>query len=640
MKLPQEIIEKIILYTNSLKYSAGISNHMTKKLFDPRDIVNYEWQQNNLTNIHLLKWLRKNNIDGWIIYAARESAKTDNLHNLKWITKHWPETFLTEALINAVCSNHMHIVEWMFENHKIIMPFDILECAVKSNNIEMVKYIYNKCLSKCNLFEFDLYGCDAACKASEIGNLEILKFIISIGFKIEVCIWNKAAENGHLEILVWLHDSGFNIELDILIWGLPAKYGHLEILKWLWNNGYGYYLDKKHTASHALKSENINVIKYLEYMGIEYDDELYKLAGSNPDLEILKYVLSYPDIKQEHITRIINRSITLGHVNKLDYLFSAGYEMRARPHEIIERVIAYGNIHMIDYLKQDHDDIRSKLDFYNIREEIIAEGFFHVFEWYGDYILNLEDVIDSILHHAITERQDKIVYWILDKYKDKCEKDGYNKYFTSATMTTAIKYGYYDAAKILYNYGLSNGVIPQGSAFADAAEDGRIDILKWLIDINSTTVENINMNDEDGISIDEYFGKAFRKSIRYGHIETVKFLYDYDKRKYGEHHYMPIYIDDIYKTIKHGHLHMIKFLLDDSNGIGKSNLIKQDHWHDIVNFAVHECRHEILIWLYKKLNMKLSEINDNDMIINSIYADDIIVLWIKTQIKKELAAKK
>jgi hypothetical protein len=69
------------------------------------------------------------------------------------------------------------------------------------------------------------------------GHLKVVKYLTTIGYKIDQVACEEAASSGHLKILKWLHANvnADNIEdnLEPIDWCYSAIYhGHLKILKW------------------------------------------------------------------------------------------------------------------------------------------------------------------------------------------------------------------------------------------------------------------------------------------------------------------------------------------------------------------------------------------------------------------------
>jgi hypothetical protein len=72
--------------------------------------------------------------------------------------------------------------------------------------------------------------------AARRGNLEMFKWLCSVG-----CPWDEdtieaVLENGDLAFLQWLHSEG-GLELDDSIFTWVASLGNLEILQWLYYEG-------------------------------------------------------------------------------------------------------------------------------------------------------------------------------------------------------------------------------------------------------------------------------------------------------------------------------------------------------------------------------------------------------------------
>lgn len=66
------------------------------------------------------------------------------------------------------------------------------------------------------------------------GQLTILKWIKTKGYKMDKKVSINAATNGHIEIIKWIHNLELDIELDIgySICDIALLNGHFEICRW------------------------------------------------------------------------------------------------------------------------------------------------------------------------------------------------------------------------------------------------------------------------------------------------------------------------------------------------------------------------------------------------------------------------
>nr|WIL03917.1 ankyrin repeat protein [Cedratvirus plubellavi] len=75
-------------------------------------------------------------------------------------------------------------------------------------------------------------------KAARYGQLEILQWLVSVGYPLTVGVCFAAAYKGHLEILKWVHQTKPKILRNEDVCACAAEVGNLEILKWLRANDY------------------------------------------------------------------------------------------------------------------------------------------------------------------------------------------------------------------------------------------------------------------------------------------------------------------------------------------------------------------------------------------------------------------
>lgn len=164
-------------------------------------------------------------------------------------------------------------------------------------------------------------------KACENGNLEILKYLFSIGnLRINIRdVYISAAENGHLEILKWIADPknrircikklpfGVIYEKDVdpsnsiysvwsyTIFNSAVKNGHINILEWLRDpksRGNGSICPwNKYACIYAAKYDQLEVLKWLRDPSVridgsicDWDHRVCSIACENGNLEILKWL--------------------------------------------------------------------------------------------------------------------------------------------------------------------------------------------------------------------------------------------------------------------------------------------------------------------------------------------------------------
>lgn len=137
--------------------------------------------------------------------------------------------------------------------------FDPIIYAGESGNVELVKYLVDAG------FKIDNYH--MARSVAKEGNLELVKYIISISpyfSRIREEALNSACQRGHLHIIKYLVRSGVNITyFTNAPIGWASRYGHLSAVKYLVSVGADVTDDENWAIRYAWKERRSGVIYYI-----------------------------------------------------------------------------------------------------------------------------------------------------------------------------------------------------------------------------------------------------------------------------------------------------------------------------------------------------------------------------------------
>jgi|SRR5579872_2941620 len=112
------------------------------------------------------------------------------------------------------------------------------------------------------------------------GHLEILKWIISEGCKVNNDIMECAVQYGQLEILEWVRSLGCN--MDVWVCSYAAMYGQLEVLKWARSHGFSWNMLVAHGAA---QNDHLELLKWARDNGCEWDIHTEIIAKNKwPDI--------------------------------------------------------------------------------------------------------------------------------------------------------------------------------------------------------------------------------------------------------------------------------------------------------------------------------------------------------------------
>ena len=104
--------------------------------------------------------------------------------------------------------------------------------------------------------------------SANIGSLEIIKYLVEQGAKIQDESLLEACEYGHLGVVKYLVEYGLDIhyENDLSLI-MASKYGHLGVVKYLIENGANIHVQNDTPLFNSINRNKINVVKYLVNKG-------------------------------------------------------------------------------------------------------------------------------------------------------------------------------------------------------------------------------------------------------------------------------------------------------------------------------------------------------------------------------------
>lgn len=576
MQLPQEIIEQILIYHGRFELGVGFSDHVTKILFNPRMLSNVEWRKKYLKNINVLKFLHRIKEDGWTTYAANECARVGNLKNIKWILRHYPQptTFLTGVLDRAAENNQVHVVDWLIESHNVHFSSHTLDCAVTSNNMDIVKFLYEKYIEQCrdNTNYANIFNPTAFLEAVKLGNLEMLNFITKTGIVCPEQALSIAAKYGHEDIIAFLlyKYPDTNFALDSM--EQAATEGYLEVMKYLKSMNIKF---NGHELKNAVYNGQLEVVKYLIDIGLKYKPmKLLNDAIEFGHIDIVKYLLE--------------KHIKLYAAMKQPYHSGSG-DIKYKIYEIATNALVNGNLEVVKFLNIKPEEIIDLIANSRILRHIVSKSHIQldIFEWLGDNIYKLDEHVGYITIIALESNENRIfIDWIFDKFKDKFNTYGYNKYFMPRVLTLATNRGYFDLVKLLYNNKSKTGIKPNDDMYIGAVTYGHINILKWIIDVG------LYISVETGIT----------KAAENGHLDIIEFLYEY--AKHNPYKRCNVLLNDsiFSEAVKNGHLHILKYIYNlktrATNPIFIIKAIKFNYRRTIIK-AINNNHFEIVKWMYE-----------------------------------------
>ena len=120
--------------------------------------------------------------------------------------------------------------------------------------------------------------------ASQGGHLEVLKWLRSIGSRMNEVACSFAAMGGHLNVMQWLHSNGCPWNENTCT--QAAYSGHLEVLQWARANGCPW---NANTCSFAAMGGHLNVLQWLHSNGCPWNAQTCAFAAKGGHLEVLQW---------------------------------------------------------------------------------------------------------------------------------------------------------------------------------------------------------------------------------------------------------------------------------------------------------------------------------------------------------------
>jgi hypothetical protein len=290
MNLPNELIEKIVIYLSWEKYLCILY----KKIFDDTDDgLEAIWEyaiENDL--LHLVQYLTENKTYyNMLTCPVRMAARSGNVHIFEYIYNniYTGVNFDLECAVETNNDNNLKMVQWICENVKDVNYGDSIYYAMENNMLDVVKYLHELKIYK----EYDNYNLNRAIYSE---NVELVKFVYENMYhgSPKGMIY-ESLEVGNKDVLEYLLKLCDKYPKKIL--NYAAKYNNLEIVKYLHKDYKCKDKLSKHDLDHAVKHNHLDIIDFIikNYPEIcenfSFESEI-KICFNNPQeyLNIIKFM--------------------------------------------------------------------------------------------------------------------------------------------------------------------------------------------------------------------------------------------------------------------------------------------------------------------------------------------------------------
>ena len=281
--------------------------------------------------------------------------------------------------------------------------------------------------------------------AAESGNLPLVKWLIDQKKLVPgPALVRTAAHAGNQNIVQWLiNDKELNLDQAILY--LAAEAGNLPLVKWL--------IDDKGMKPHqyvlynAARSGNQSLVKWLiDVKGMKPDQDVMKIAVESGNLPLAQWLTEEKGLKPHQ--GMLGYAAGSGNQSLVEWLIN---KYKWEPHQnLLVYAAGSGNKSLVEWL-------------------------INKYEWKPH---------QNLLVHAAESGNQFLIQWLIDEKKLVANGE-------------VLKWAAYSGNQFLVNWLIDDkGVTPDTSVLNEAIEGGHLHIIKRLLEIDQTLLDNFS---EDSI---------------------------------------------------------------------------------------------------------------------------------------------
>ncbi len=422
--------------------------------FLPQKVINCVGEYATASrNIPFLEWLLS---IGCVFTetAYREAIINSHHHVIKWLSDHnCPRD--TSQVYTAVCHDMIDMSKHLL-HHGFTIDEDCVLEGIARENFEMVKTLL---AFNAELPLSDRIAMPTVCaSAAQVGSMEILQYLLEMGYPMSEDTFAAAAENGSMDTLQFLRDRG--CPFDATVQTAAVENGHLHVIQWLTEELQCPFDEITFEAAGRLG--DLDIVRYLHDHNCPSDKTATAAAAGNGHLEVLQFMIDHEYV-EENLTIPATEN---GHVRILDYAWGLDENEDEWGDDLFETAASCGQAGVIEWLHR--------------------HGFFVTPETMTSAIdsgeFNLLPLIHSLGGTFTPSDVAKIV-----AFAPRNILDWFFATFPAHqpivqhrnTAITAARGGNLDMLKFIHDRGLILGVRLADRVFAIAEEHEHYDIVEW-----------------------------------------------------------------------------------------------------------------------------------------------------------------
>jgi len=261
----------------------------------------------------------------------------------------WTFTFIEYLFVDACRHNALSLIKKLHRDHfgqiKKVLNNGFIEAA-SCGHLPVIKFLGNR-ISRIYMYEYNTWALNSA---AENGHLGVIKFVATqqkITPYVSQEILCRACKGGHLDVVKFALEHGARIDLSH--WQLICYEGQIQIINYFASLGLKYF--EYWTLDQACDKGYYDVVKFL-LDGREIDHfrlgNIFNLVCQKGHMSIVRYLISH--VKDE--TQLYNgflKACEKGHVDIVKFLVKMGVNIYTQS-EIITKGCSYGHPKVIKFL--------------------------------------------------------------------------------------------------------------------------------------------------------------------------------------------------------------------------------------------------------------------------------------------------